>query len=477
MLPSLVMLLTLIYCTSGENPAMQVILTNKGLQYGKHVTAGWIQETLEHATLPDISGKINFAFLVNIHYTFSGVTIRKCDFPEPSVEFYQDTSGFKMSITGLNVAFTGGWEAHCWFIHRGGSFDMALFGVDLVSIVQLGRDTDGHLSLTSVNCTAETGNVDLHFYGERSWVLRHLESRIKDRIKDQLPTMICSALEEVIANLENYLKDMKVNFPLDEDVTLDLPLTGLPLVEMTNLQLGLKGEIYSIKSPKEPPFQAQPFTVPQQPGYMLSIGLSDFTANSASFSYFSSDLLQAFINDSMIPPFFPVRLNTTSMGPFIPQLPEMFPDLMMLLQIYATDIPMFSFHSGAVMLSMQGAVKAFAIQHTRLAPLFKLHVNSNFSGKAWVADGRLKGSVTMQNFTLSLRASEIGPFKIDGLKNLALALMQIVVLPQLNDKLATGFALPRTLHAQLVNSVLTVEEGFVAFSSDAELMTSDTIFS
>uniref|UniRef100_A0A3Q2YJ56 Bactericidal permeability-increasing protein n=1 Tax=Hippocampus comes TaxID=109280 RepID=A0A3Q2YJ56_HIPCM len=389
MLACVLIALAFISCDCGKNPAIQVILTNKGLQSGRHVAAGWIQEKLDHVTLPDISGEIRVGFLLHIGYKLTGITIIKSDFPEPSVEFYQGFSGLKTSIEGLNVALTGSWEAHCGFVHGGGSFDMALFGVDVVSIVQLGRDAGGRLSLTSVNCNAQLGDLNTHFY---------------------------------------------VNFQVNQDLTLDLPLIGPPVVSASSLQLGLKGQFYSVKCPKEPPFVAMPFATPEQPAYMLSVGLSDFTVNSASFSYFSADLLQAFINDSMIPPSSPVRLNTTSLGPFIPQLPKMFPDLLMTLQIYATNFPVFSFRSGAVVLSSSGAVKAFAIQrNATLTPLFKLHV---VSARFFVA------------FT--------------GIKVLLL-------------KLATGFALPHTKHAQLVNPVLTVEEGFVAFNSDAMLL-EDTIF-
>ncbi|XP_051915833.1 bactericidal permeability-increasing protein [Hippocampus zosterae] len=473
MLACVLIALAFISCGCGENPAIQVILTNKGLQSGRHVAAGWIQEKLEHVTLPDISGKIRVGFLFHIGYKLTGITIIKSDFPEPSVEFYQGFSGLKMSIEGLNVALRGSWEAHCGFVHGGGSFDMALFGVDVVSIVQLGRDAGGRLSLTSVNCNAQLGDLNTHFYGNRSWLLSHF----KKNLRGQIENMICPAVDELIANLESHLKDMRVNFQVNQDLTLDLPLIGPPVVSTSSLQLGLKGQFYSVKCPKEPPFMAMPFATPEQPAYMLSVGLSDFTVNSASFSYFSADLLQAFINDSMIPPSSPVRLNTTSLGPFIPQLPKMFPDLLMTLQIYATYFPVFSFRSGAVVLSSSGEVKAFAIQrNATLTPLFKLQVDSDFTGKVWVADGRLKGLVTMDNFTLSLETTEIGLFKTDPLKNMTQTIIERTILPQLNEKLATGFVLPHTKHAQLVNPVLTVEEGFAAFNSDVMLLEKDTIF-
>lgn len=64
--------------------------------------------------------------------------------------------------------------------------------------------------------------------------------------------------------------------------------------------LYLKGEFYSRKTHKDPPFESRAFTMPEQPDHMLSVGLSEFTVNSASFGYFSAGLLQALINDSMV---------------------------------------------------------------------------------------------------------------------------------------------------------------------------------
>lgn len=59
------------------------------------------------------------------------------------------------------------------------------------------------------------------------------------------------------------------------------------------------------------------------------------------------------------------------------QLPKMFPGLLMNLQVYAREVPLFSFQPGAVKLDLQSAVKAFAIQpNGTQTPLFKLNVVS-----------------------------------------------------------------------------------------------------
>lgn len=62
----------------------------------------------------------------------------------------------------------------------------------------------------------------------------------------------------------------------------------------------VKGEFYNTKTHTEPPFVAQPFVMPEQPKYMMSVGLSEFALNSATYGYFSAGMLQALINDSMV---------------------------------------------------------------------------------------------------------------------------------------------------------------------------------
>lgn len=51
------------------------------------------------------------------------------------------------------------------FSHDGGSFDMAIFSVDVTSVVELGKDADGRLSVTSAACDAKVEDLDLEIHG------------------------------------------------------------------------------------------------------------------------------------------------------------------------------------------------------------------------------------------------------------------------------------------------------------------------
>ncbi|PWA30980.1 hypothetical protein CCH79_00010581, partial [Gambusia affinis] len=515
MLPCVIVVFVLLSCACGENPAVQVILTNKGLQYGKHEGTGWIQEKLEQITLPDISGSVNI-YIGRVDYTLSGVTITKCDLPEPSVEFVQQR-GLTTSIAGLSFALTGEWRTRFYGIHDSGSFNMAIFNIDVTSDVQLGSDAGGHLSVSSINCKASVGDVAIQFSGGARYretppkqnknkqrdlstplrcqdvksVFFYVHSLIfqpfvkcfKGHIIGKIQSQICTEVENSIMSLDHHLQAMNVSFDVNEVLNFDVPLTGIPDIEPSNMKLGFKGEFNSIKTHKEPPFVAQEFILPELAGYMLSVGISEFTLNSASFGYFSAGELQALINDSMIPPYIPFRLNTSSMGAFIPQLPKMYPGLLMNLQVNAREAPVFSFQPGSGILDVHIVIKTTAIEaNGTQVPLFTLYIDSSFTSKMMIADGKLKGSVMFDKYALNMYQneifdtqmgpSEIGVFMTDALERGIKSGMRMA-LAKLNAKLGEGIILPRMKHAQLVNTVLKMEKGFVAIYSDVQTLLTD----
>lgn len=62
----------------------------------------------------------------------------------------------------------------------------------------------------------------------------------------------------------------------------------------------LQGLFHILESQETPPFEAQPFWLAEEPGHMLSLGLSQYTVNSAAYAYFSSGELYGLITDDMV---------------------------------------------------------------------------------------------------------------------------------------------------------------------------------
>uniref|UniRef100_A0A4W5LYN3 Bactericidal permeability-increasing protein n=1 Tax=Hucho hucho TaxID=62062 RepID=A0A4W5LYN3_9TELE len=463
MLSLLILLLNLTNHAFGQNPAIKAILTNKGLQYASHIGADWMQEKIGSMIIPDVRGGVHIG-IGTVNYVLDGISVSGCDVPEPSVEFYEGV-GLKAVISGLSISFTGNWHTRFGIITDGGSFDLAVFNVDVASVVQIGSDCSGHISISSENCDAKIDEASINFHGGASLIFQPFVTLFHNRIKAIIEERICPVVEEHVTDLERHLAEMQVSFKVNSALVLDVPLTNSPLVDSISLGLDLKGEFYSVQSHTDPPFKAEPFNLPEDNDHMLSLGLSEFTVNSASYAYFSAGLLQAQINDSMvcIPKTSPFRLNTTSFGPLIPQLPKLFPNMLMELQVYARDVPMFSFQADKVTLKFPGAVKAFAIQpNASWTPLFKLNVDSIFSGVIRISEEKLKGLMELSNFTLTLASSEVGIFQVGCKDTPNDWTAEIVTLNYwclfVAAKLEEGIVLPTMHHIHLVNPALKIQE-------------------
>ncbi|CAL8323852.1 unnamed protein product [Merluccius merluccius] len=374
MLPYLTMAFLLTTLTLGENPAIKAILTNKGLQYVTEIGAELLHDTLDNASLPTVDGEVSLSILGTVYYTLTEMTVSKCDFKEPSVDFNEDVSGFKAVISGLHMEVTGIWSTSYGIIKDGGSFVLNVWDVAVASLVSLKMNAGGRPSIGCAGCVADVGSASIQFYGGGSWFFQIFVDFFEERIRSTIEEQICPLLQQRIDALGYQLEDMGVTFQVYQDLVVDVPLTSFPAINSSSLSLSLRGQFHSLKGVKEPPFEAQPFSFAGDVGHMLSLGLSEYTTNSAAYSYFTSGQLQAFITDNMIPPSSPFRLNTRSFGLFIPELPKMYPGMEMKLQVYAREAPDFRFKSGAIQTDLLGAIKAFGVKaHGALIPLFMLN--------------------------------------------------------------------------------------------------------
>ncbi|CAL8369465.1 unnamed protein product [Lota lota] len=470
MLPYLTMAYLLASLTHGENPAVKVILTDKGLQYVKEIGAEWLQQNLASASPPDVHGAISVT-IGTVYYSFLGMAVTQCEFPEPSVEFYEDVTGFKAVISGLSMQLKGAWSASYGILEDYGTFSLVLQDLEVTTFLSLGMDVDGQPSIHCSACGAAVGLATLHLI-DASWIIESLIDQ--ERIRSAIQEKICPTLQERLDMIEYRLAAIGATFRVNPFLAVDVPLTSSPVVNSSCLSLSLKGQFHRLDSHGDPPFEAQPFSMDGEPGYMISLGLSEYMANTAAYTYYISGQLQALITDNMIPSSSPLHLNTNSFGLFVPKLPKLYPNMEMKLQVFATEPPEFIFKSGVVKFDLIGAIKAFAAKPDgSVIFLFKLNVESSFTGKFSMANDKLTGVVALDNLTLTLEESEVGTVKTDALKSLIKVGINLSGLSRLNANLAKGIDIPTMQHAQLTNLVLEVEEGFISVLSDAEIWLRD----
>ncbi|MBN3325177.1 BPI protein, partial [Atractosteus spatula] len=452
----------------GANPGVKAMLTSKGLEYGKHVGANLLQEKLGALSIPAVQGDISISPFGSVHFSLDSMQVSKFNLPEPTVEF-SEGSGIKTGLAGMNIAVHGNWHTSYQFIKDGGTFDLAVYGVGISLLLSLGSDEAGHLSVSSSMCDSTVGSTDVSFHGGASFIFSLFIGEIRRVIQQKIETSICPMITQSVDGLERHLQEMNVSFQIDPYVLIEIPLLSAPLVGNSDMELDLKGEFYSTRGHPEPPFPAGAFSLAAQEGRMLALGLSEFFFNSAAFAYMAAGLLQVNLTDSMLPKTSPVHLNTSSFGAFVPQLPKMFPNMLMTVQAFASKPPVVSLQPDNVTMGLSGAAKVFAIlPNSSLAPLFTLESEASLDAKVFISDMKLTGSLALRSLTLTLAASEVGEFQTTPLENLLKMGVQTVVLPKVNEKLKAGFPIPPIYNISCVDPVLKVNQGFVTIATDAQ---------
>ncbi|NXI40502.1 LBP protein, partial [Galbula dea] len=134
--------------------------------------------------------------------------------------------------------------------------------------------------------------------------------------------------------------------------------------------------------------------VAQEP--MLLLAITDFVANSATFTYFAAGALRKNISSDMIPKRFPLQLRTKSMGLYSPQLQELYPDQPMELQLSARRQPLLSCHHDDLHGILFGSAEAFVVlPNATRVPAFLLNIDASVTGKPAITRNRLRGTVRL----------------------------------------------------------------------------------
>ncbi|XP_028667768.2 bactericidal permeability-increasing protein [Erpetoichthys calabaricus] len=454
--------------TSGTNPGMKGLVTQRAIDYAIQVGKDIAQRELQSLDIPDVSGSASIDPIGNVYYELQGMRITSFSLSDPVVLFDEGV-GMQIGIDVLDIETSGYWHVKYLFISDSGSFDLMAKNIVLSVVVQIGMDSTGRLSLACVSCDSSVGDLGITFHGGASWLYNLFSDTIDQRIREELDRKLCPTVNEKINDFESQLQRMKVTFQLDPAVVLEFPLINPPLIQNTSLELDIKGEWYSTAHHQEPPFTPCPFKLPVENNFMLYFGLSAFSVNSAAFAYFSAGVLKLYVTDEMVPKSSPIRLTTNSFGMFIPELPKRYPNMSMEILLLAREPPLTKVQADNITESVFGIAKMFVVLPNKtLAPAFALEINSSFKIDLSVSGQKLCGSIQLTSFNLSLSSSEIGPFQTTSMEKIFRLGLQIAVLPKVNEKLKSGFPIPEFKGIALVNPLLRVNQGFLMFATDVK---------
>ncbi|KAL8179864.1 UNVERIFIED_CONTAM: hypothetical protein K2H54_073671, partial [Gekko kuhli] len=303
----------------GTNPGFVGRITGRGLDYARQEGVAVLQRELARIELPDFSGSFQVLVLGDINYRFHSLKIQSFRLPSSTI-VPVPSGGLKVSITDAFAEVLGEWQWRNWLASDHGSFDVKIEGLSISVGLKLGNDSAGRLTADTSACSTHISSVQVHIDGTWSWLYNLFDSQIESTLREAMEDQICQVVSSSVSSrLEPYLQTLPVTAKIDKVSGIDYSLVGPPVATSDSLDLGLKGEFFSLAHRSAAPFEPPALPFPVDHDRMLYFGASSYLFNTAGYVYYQAGALTYDITDDMIPKESKLRLNTSSFGPLVPQ--------------------------------------------------------------------------------------------------------------------------------------------------------------
>ncbi|XP_010175861.1 bactericidal permeability-increasing protein, partial [Antrostomus carolinensis] len=282
--------------TGATNPGFVVRITQAGLDYAHQHGVAVLEKELAQLKLPDISGDFHIRHVGKVRYEISRLDLRSFHLPYSRISLVPNV-GLQVAISNA-FAELDGVKIH--FIRDHGSFDLKVDNVYIKINLRLGNDASGKPTVSTSDCSTHISKVRVHFSGRFGWLYNLFYKAVESRFRTILEDKVCEiVVSSVRSELQPYLQTLPVTARIDAMTGIDYSLVAPPIATARSLDVGLKGEFFSLARRSAVPFPPGVLTLPPDHDRMVYFGASSYFFNTASFAYHAAGALVFEITDAM----------------------------------------------------------------------------------------------------------------------------------------------------------------------------------
>jgi len=391
-----------------------------------------------------------------------------------------------LAANGLNFHLTMNWRwrrNHWPHISSSGSVDVT--PVNGAASISVGVSVANGRPVVSVSADSVTfQDFKISFHGSwLSWLYDFISDILKSTIKKSVQTAASNAIQKAI---DNTLNGEFGKLPLlghlgggKSRVNIDFAFVSTQMGTAGSTVYFAIGDSFAVADnetgtlcPLVPP--AFPDVAPTPNPNMMQIFLADEFINCISWVSFINGGLSVQITNSELPPKFPLHLNTSDWALFIPQLAILYPNHLMVLDIFPSSYPAVTSDpvsglSGAGSFNVNCSV---VNPDGSLTYVFTLGAPMGLGLDVSVRNAQppLQNSTVFLNLTklflnLTVENSAIGEFSISSLDTL-LSIVEPLIETIVDVALAKGFPLPLSPGFEFVQPQVTFEKGYFTIGTD-----------
>jgi lipopolysaccharide-binding protein len=465
-------------------PGFSSFVGENALQYMCHEAVPIVEAKVKDYKLSDVDRTLHTP-IGNVDFKLSEIHIGSFAIGKLNTKIVENI-GMRITVQDVFISVKSNWKyRECSFPHISdhGTADISMNMTSSI-LVLLSHDASGHL-LTKIdqNILIELSNLQISLHGGASWLynifMDVLSGTIKDAIDRAMRDMILGTLNQRLQNILSSISYVVPVGPKEYHLQVDFSVVQTILNASNSwpfLSIGNRGVI-EIAKPEYIPYPglSAPYVpykkfTSNQP--MIQIILTDYFIATAAWSVYQDGILQTLIQDSDIPPYIPIRMNTEILQIIAPGLSK-YPNrpMQLLISNSGTDFT----KAPHVTINMNGITLTTMLELTwnvvsndsSIVQAFVLNVTLEIDLKASVQNGnRINTTIHLDKIMLGVESSHVGPVDVKGLDTFVRMLFQFLVVPYVNIKLEPGFPIPIIDGIELTNPQIIFAERFVAIISN-----------
>ncbi|XP_051042420.1 phospholipid transfer protein isoform X2 [Phodopus roborovskii] len=394
--------LALLAGAHAELPGCKIRITSAALELVKQEGLRFLEQELETITIPDLIGKKG-----HFYYNISDVKVTQLQLISSELHFQPDQE-LLLHISNASLGLNFRRQLLYWFFYDGGYINASAEGVSIRTGLQLSQDPNGRIKVSNVSCDASVSRMNMAFGGTFKGIYNFFSTFITSGMRFLLNQQICPVLHHAgTVLLSSLLDTVPVRSPVDDLVGIDYSLLKDPVVSNGNLDME--------------------FRVPSDLDMLLRA------------TYFGSIVLLS-----------PTVINSP-----------------LKLKLQAVSPPRCTIKPSGTTISVTASVTiALAPPMLPEVELSKMIMEGRLSAKMTLRGKALRIKLDLRRFQIYSNQSALESLALIPLQTPLKTLLQIGVMPMLNERTWRGVQIPLPEGINFVREEVTNHAGFLTVGAD-----------
>ncbi|KAM4841871.1 phospholipid transfer protein [Thomomys bottae] len=444
-----------------ELPGCKIRVTSKALELVKQEGLRFLEQELETITIPDLRGREG-----QFYYNISEVKVTELQLTSSELHF-QPEQELMLQISNAALGLRFRRQLLYWFLYDGGYINASAEGVSIRTGLELSQDPSGRMKVSNVSCQASVSKMHVAFGGTFKKVYEFLSTFITSGMRFLLNQQICPVLYHSGMVLLNSLLDtVPVRSSVDELVGIDYFLLKDPVVSTSNLDMEFRGSFFPLAEDNwsSPNRAVEPQL--QETERMVYVAFSEFFFDSAMESYFRAGALKLTLEGDKVPHDLDILLRASYFGSIVLQSPAVI-DSPLKLELWATVPPRCTIKPSGTTISVTASVTiALVPPNLPEVQLSSMIMEARLSAKMALRGKALRTKLDLRKFQIYSNQSALESLALIPLQTPLKTLLQIGVMPMINERTWHGVQIPLPDGIDFVQEVVTNHAGFITIGAD-----------